>query len=104
MTVKIILRRDKEIYLPIGQTKFLTAGSEVYISYIQWPGKAFTEGSVGASLHPDGANEWSFWTSNDIDVAMIFVSNDVSKIIVSGDEPRELLDQLRDSYFQVDFA
>ena len=103
--IKIRLKRDKKQSPPgaYGRTVFdKKAGEVVHISYFQYPGMPREEGTVGALLHDGPYEKWSFWTSSDLDFAIIFHLEDVAEVIVNRhtteDEERTAL---RDAPFPV---
>jgi len=76
-------------------------GDQIMISYYNWPGKPYPDGTIGSQMNPDGHEKWSFWTNSDIDCALIFSADRVGKIIAPDDDCHRKI--FNDAPFTVEF-
>jgi hypothetical protein len=65
--------------------RMLYAGEWMTCQYVDWPGKPFDQGTAGYFAALDRGEEpvhdsWSFWTSRDIDAALIFGIEKISEV------------------------
>lgn len=80
------------------------AGELVYIQIVDYPGKPFPSGKTQALVAQQQGREpvytnWDFWTSGDIDIALIFGQDDVQEVIIPNTP--KWRDIMRDAPFTV---